>query len=197
MTWTARTLPTRPPAPVLAGVKIEATSDDEYRVLFRTNVDSAFFLCKLLLPWLEKGARSLDPEGLGMLAYGEVGDALAELGVIPKEAAAEIWAKGKWEVERIDEWVREAVAAEPGLSFAENLAALCTRLEGERVILLMLPAGAAVEEGPLRQRTALLAHPGAQLVTGAGVHVGGVGRPGHANRTMDPPPRTTESVITR
>ncbi|MEP7765348.1 DNA polymerase III subunit beta [Sanguibacter sp. 25GB23B1] len=27
VTWTARTLPTRPPAPVLAGVKIEATSD--------------------------------------------------------------------------------------------------------------------------------------------------------------------------
>jgi 6-phosphogluconate dehydrogenase len=41
---------------------------------------------------------------------------------------------------------REAVAAEPGLSCAENLAALCTRLEGERVILLMLPAGAAVED---------------------------------------------------
>lgn len=34
-------------------------------------------------------------------------DALAELGVIPRQAAAEIWAKGKWEVDRIDEIERE------------------------------------------------------------------------------------------
>jgi len=41
---------------------------------------------------------------------------------------------------------REALAAEPGVACAENLAALCARLQGERVILLMLPAGAAVED---------------------------------------------------
>jgi adenylosuccinate lyase len=34
-------------------------------------------------------------------------DALAELGVIPKEAAAAIWARGKFEVDRIDEIERE------------------------------------------------------------------------------------------
>ena len=34
-------------------------------------------------------------------------DALAELGVIPKEAAAAIWERGKFEVERIDEIERE------------------------------------------------------------------------------------------
>ncbi len=34
-------------------------------------------------------------------------DALAELGVVPKEAAAAIWAKGKFDVERIDEIERE------------------------------------------------------------------------------------------
>jgi len=34
-------------------------------------------------------------------------DALAELGVVPKEAAAEIWAKGAFEVDRIDEIERE------------------------------------------------------------------------------------------
>ena len=34
-------------------------------------------------------------------------DALAELGVVPKEAAAAIWAKGAFEVERIDEIERE------------------------------------------------------------------------------------------
>ena len=44
------------------------------------------------------------------------------------------------------ESARASVAAEPGISCAENLAALCARLEGERVILLMLPAGAAVED---------------------------------------------------
>ena len=39
----------------------------------------------------------------------------------------------------------EALAAEPRVQCAENLAALCARLEGERVILLALPAGEAVE----------------------------------------------------
>ncbi len=44
------------------------------------------------------------------------------------------------------EAARASVAGEPGIDWAENLAALCARLEGERVILLMLPAGAAVED---------------------------------------------------
>jgi 6-phosphogluconate dehydrogenase len=44
------------------------------------------------------------------------------------------------------ESARASVAGEPGISCAENLAALCARLEGERVILLMLPAGAPVED---------------------------------------------------
>ena len=37
-------------------------------------------------------------------------DALAEFGVIPKEAAAAIWERGKFEVDRIDEWVQAAIA---------------------------------------------------------------------------------------
>jgi len=41
---------------------------------------------------------------------------------------------------------RKALAAEPNVACAENLAALCARLGGERVVMLMLPAGAAVEE---------------------------------------------------
>jgi 6-phosphogluconate dehydrogenase len=41
---------------------------------------------------------------------------------------------------------RAALNGIPNIACAENLAALCAGLEGERVILLMLPAGAAVEE---------------------------------------------------
>src|SRR5258708_35893112 len=41
---------------------------------------------------------------------------------------------------------RGALAAEPNGACAENRAALCARLDGERVVLLMLPAGAAVED---------------------------------------------------
>jgi 6-phosphogluconate dehydrogenase len=41
---------------------------------------------------------------------------------------------------------RQAIAAERGIECAENLAAMCARLDGERVILLTLPAGAAVED---------------------------------------------------
>src|ERR1700694_1242565 len=41
---------------------------------------------------------------------------------------------------------REAIAAEPNVDCAENLAALCARLAGERVVLLMLPAGTTVED---------------------------------------------------
>jgi 6-phosphogluconate dehydrogenase len=41
---------------------------------------------------------------------------------------------------------RQALAEEQGVECAENLAALCARLAGERVIVLSLPAGAAVED---------------------------------------------------
>src|SRR5688572_18711004 len=41
---------------------------------------------------------------------------------------------------------REALASEANVACTENLAALCGRLQGERVILLMLPAGSTVED---------------------------------------------------
>ncbi len=41
---------------------------------------------------------------------------------------------------------RAAVGEERGVECLENLAALCARMDGERVILLALPAGAAVED---------------------------------------------------
>src|SRR5918998_2668390 len=44
------------------------------------------------------------------------------------------------------EAARAALAEERGVECAENLAALCARMDGERVILLALPAGAAVED---------------------------------------------------
>src|SRR6267378_1712818 len=47
--------------------------------------------------------------------------------------------------DRVDA-AREAIAGEPNIDCAGNLAALCARLSGERVVILMLPAGAAVED---------------------------------------------------
>jgi 6-phosphogluconate dehydrogenase len=44
------------------------------------------------------------------------------------------------------EVVRRALAEESDIDCAENLAALCARLAGERVIVLSLPAGTAVED---------------------------------------------------
>jgi 6-phosphogluconate dehydrogenase len=44
------------------------------------------------------------------------------------------------------EAARAALAGEAGIDCADTLAALCARLDGERVVLLMLPAGAAVED---------------------------------------------------
>jgi len=44
-----------------------------------------------------------------------------------------------------DDAARAAIAGEPNVDCAENLAALCARLDGERVILAMVPAGDAVE----------------------------------------------------
>jgi 6-phosphogluconate dehydrogenase len=44
------------------------------------------------------------------------------------------------------EEARKAIAEEPEVACAENLPALCARLNGERVILIMLPAGDAVED---------------------------------------------------
>ncbi|MBT4988919.1 MAG: adenylosuccinate lyase, partial [Rickettsiales bacterium] len=47
-------------------------------------------------------------------------DALADKGVIPKEAAKEIWAKGKWDVSEIDEI--EKVTKHDVIAFLTNLA---------------------------------------------------------------------------
>ena len=44
------------------------------------------------------------------------------------------------------EAARKALAGEKNIDCAENLAAVCARLSGERVILVMLPAGDPVEE---------------------------------------------------
>src|SRR4051812_19907701 len=41
---------------------------------------------------------------------------------------------------------RDAIAGLAHVECAENLAAMCARLDGERIILLMLPAGDAVEQ---------------------------------------------------
>jgi 6-phosphogluconate dehydrogenase len=43
------------------------------------------------------------------------------------------------------EAAQKTIGSEPNVDCAENLAALCARLSGERVILIMLPAGDAVE----------------------------------------------------
>ena len=44
------------------------------------------------------------------------------------------------------EGARAALAGEPNVACTESLAALCAQLEGERVVLLSLPAGDATEE---------------------------------------------------
>ncbi|MFL6565825.1 MAG: phosphogluconate dehydrogenase (NAD(+)-dependent, decarboxylating) [Burkholderiales bacterium] len=44
------------------------------------------------------------------------------------------------------EAARGALASEPGVECMENLAALCARMDGERVIVLSRPAGDAVED---------------------------------------------------
>ncbi len=44
------------------------------------------------------------------------------------------------------EAARAAAASEPGVHCVEDLAALCARMDGERVIVLSLPAGDTVEE---------------------------------------------------
>ena len=44
------------------------------------------------------------------------------------------------------EAAQEALASEERVEFAENLAGVCARLVGERVIILSLPAGGAVED---------------------------------------------------
>jgi 6-phosphogluconate dehydrogenase len=59
---------------------------------------------------------------------------------------------------------RDALAGEPDVVCVEGLAALCAQIEGERVILTMLPAGAATED-TLRELVPLLSA-GDMLVDG-------------------------------
>src|SRR5258707_12778972 len=44
------------------------------------------------------------------------------------------------------EAAKKALSGEPNIECVENLAALCARLGGERVVLIMLPAGETVEK---------------------------------------------------
>jgi len=59
---------------------------------------------------------------------------------------------------------RDALAGEPGVTCVEGLAAVCAQLEGERVLLLMLPAGAMTEDALRELRP--LASAGDTLVDG-------------------------------
>jgi len=63
---------------------------------------------------------------------------------------------------------RDALADEPGVACVEGLAALCAQLEGERVILLSLPAGEATE-GALAELRPLVSA-GDTLVDGGNAH---------------------------
>jgi len=63
---------------------------------------------------------------------------------------------------------RQALAGEAGVECAENLAALCARLQGKRVIVLMLPAGETVEDA-IRELLPL-ASAGDTLVDGGNSH---------------------------
>src|SRR5258705_7604262 len=47
--------------------------------------------------------------------------------------------------DRADE-ARNALKGAANIECVQNLAALCARLEGERIVVLMLPAGEAVED---------------------------------------------------
>src|SRR5690606_33796081 len=67
-----------------------------------------------------------------------------------------------------DEAARQAAAAGPGVACAESLAALCTRFAGERVILVALPPGEAVE-GTIRELIPLVSS-GDTLVDGGDSH---------------------------
>jgi 6-phosphogluconate dehydrogenase len=62
------------------------------------------------------------------------------------------------------EAAQKALKGEPNVDCAENLAALCARLAGERVIVLMLPAGEPVEDS-IRELLPLLSS-GDTLVDG-------------------------------
>ena len=74
---------------------------------------------------------------VGIVGLGRIGSGMARrfaragVEVVCHDAAAER---------------RAGLAGEPRVHWTESLAALCARLDGERVILLMLPAGSAVEE---------------------------------------------------
>jgi 6-phosphogluconate dehydrogenase len=63
---------------------------------------------------------------------------------------------------------RDALAGEPHVTCVEGLAALCAQLEGERVLLLMLPAGAATDDA-LRELLPLLSS-GDTLVDGGNAY---------------------------
>jgi len=66
------------------------------------------------------------------------------------------------------EQVRAALAGERNLECCENLAAMCARIDGERVIVLSLPAGEAVE-GTIRDLLPLLSS-GDTIVDGGNSH---------------------------
>ena len=67
-----------------------------------------------------------------------------------------------------DRGAREALAGEPGVHLEDHLSGLTARLDAERVILLMLPAGAATQES-IAQLQPLLS-PGDTVVDGGNAY---------------------------
>ena len=74
---------------------------------------------------------------LGIIGMGKMGAGMARR---LARAGVHVFCYDKSEV------AQKGIAGEKNVDFAENLAALCARLGGERVIVIMLPAGEAVED---------------------------------------------------
>ncbi len=143
-------------------------TDDEYRHILATNMDSAFALCRLAYPLLKRAGDASIINVVSVAAFRNLGTGTpyamtkAAVAQMTRALAAE-WAKDGIRVNAVAPWYIRTPLAEPVLSDPVRLAAVLART----------PAGRVGDPVEVAAAATFLAMPAASYITGQCLAVDG------------------------